>query len=423
MRPSFQNTFLGTLLLLAALSLFSQPHFENLSLSNPRRPFRVSSKVSASEEKTVYILYSTYGQLNNQVVSLVNALLLARNRNATLVLPYTQLGRESMADAALIGEEPSTRRQLVGDYFDLDILRAAHDVITPGEFFSSPAAVEMLSGANLSVPKRAERYYHRLFASAAVDNPLLPRTLIVTNETLKPRRLNNVCDFSLAYQLHTQYGVGMHGRFALLPSMFRRHNLNCTAMVPDWIGVRRAVVPRAEVRGAVETYRAKLIGPVLAIHLRVFINDDVGHFTAGSFVAMLYEKFAEEMDSAKTVFLAYSPSSQESCAVFDALKHRFAGQVVDSRDFAESFKDDERGVAKLVLTRVLFDMWMCVHSDVFLGRLGSSLSWNVVFWRQALWGQLQLEERVVAKPIWYELANFSTDGTSRKEGSVRGSGM
>jgi len=64
-------------------------------------------------------------------------------------------------------------------------------------------------------------------------------------------------------------------------------------------------------------------------------------------------------------------------------------------------------------------MWVCVKSTRFLGRVGSSLSWNVVYWRQMLRDEYNLAKDMTDYPLWYTLANFTNTGATRLEGRIQ----
>lgn len=233
-------------------------------------------------------------------------------------------------------------------------------------------------------------------------------------------RLRDVCDFSLDGTLEPVQGLGVNDRFVMLPVMFRQHNLNCSVEEVDWVSIRKGLIPRDEFLRAVDTFIGKLKRPVLAIHLRVFLNGDVGNFSAESFVTMLEHKFGEQMKAARTLFLAYSPSSDVGRQAFELLKEKFRGNVVDGSRIGEHFAPADKEFGLLGLAGVLMDMWVSVKSDWFVGRLGSSLSWNVVYWRQALQEEYALEKGVVERPLWYTLKDFSNSGAARDEGDVMG---
>eukprot|EP00177_Eucheuma_denticulatum_P007630 GFKZ01013882.1.p1 GENE.GFKZ01013882.1~~GFKZ01013882.1.p1 ORF type:complete len:479 (-),score=46.15 GFKZ01013882.1:393-1829(-) len=368
---------------------------------------------------------STYGQFNNQLVSLINALFVARRADAVLILPYTKLGKESTWDLRLAGLPKAARvkRELVGDYFNYSRLALHEHVVRPTQFFASVDAVDLFSRANLIVNYRSGNAYRKLFTQRAAQVALEKhiRPVEVSSPFHERGRVENVCDFSVEGTLRSVNGLGRNGRFTMLPIMLRRHNLNCSVEEKDWITLRRALVPRNEFLGVVDRFLSTLRRPVLAIHLRVFLNGDLDNFSAESYVSMLEHKFSEQLGEAQTLFLAYSPSSHISREIFGLLGRRFSGDVVDGSRIGKHFRIEDEAYRSLALSAVLMDMWVCVKSDMFIGRLGSSLSWNTVYWRQGLQEEYSLNKSLVAHPLWYSLPDFTTTGATRNEGNLLGS--
>lgn len=370
-----------------------------------------------------FLFYSAYGQFNNQLVSLINALFLARHADAILVLPYARLGKESTWDlrSRNLSTELASTRQLVGHYFNYSHLLHSNHAVLPEIFFQSRDGLQLLNAPKITVAYRTGSYFRRLFnfASKQYHDRSESHVNVLAPEHPK-KKLKHLCDMNPHHALATVNHLGRNGRFIFLPVVFRRHNLNCTAEEPQWVSIRSSLVPRDEFLNAVDAFMMTLPRPIFSIHLRFFLNGDLGNFTPRSVVDMILRDFEQQLSHVKTIFLAYSPSSVESREVFALLKAHFRGVVVDGSESERFFSPEDTAYAKLALSAVLFDMWVCVKSDMFLGRLGSSLSWNTVYWRQALWRQYHLEEHVVQQPLWYELSNFTTTAARRREGPVTG---
>ncbi len=164
---------------------------------------------------------------------------------------------------------------------------------------------------------------------------------------------------------------------------------------------------------AVDSFLETLERPIFAVHLRFFLNGDIGQFTPQSVVNMMYDHFGVQLEASKTLFVAYTPSSKESIRIVEILGQHFHGRVVGGNKIVGHLAPEAEYVTQLPLSKVLIDMWMCVKSDFFLGRLGSSLSWNIVYWRQALAKDYGLNPEVVKSPLWYALQDFSTTGAVR----------
>ncbi|PXF44002.1 hypothetical protein BWQ96_06235 [Gracilariopsis chorda] len=372
-------------------------------------------------DPTRYLLYvSEYGQLNNQIVSLINGIFFAKSLDAVLVLPFTSLGKESSRDALLANKTASRRtpHQLVFHYFNYSRLLSAHPVVSPVEFFRSEPGKTLLSFPNVTVSYRAGNYYKSLFRT--VTNTSHLSISVITHPSRRALSHPDYCNHDAVKELSRHYYQGFHPRFILMPIVFFRHNLNCTAVHPDWISMRRNLLPIDSFLEAVQRFLDTLDPPVLAIHLRLFLNGDLDNTDAYAIVQAFFIRFEEQLNHANTLFLAYSPSSEMSVKVFRLLRKRFSGHVVDGTTYASFFDPHHAHVAQLPLASVLFDMWVCVRSHLFAGRLGSSLSWNVVMWRMALRDQYGLESRVVNSPLWYTLENIATTGVKRKEGLLYG---
>ncbi|CAN8065733.1 unnamed protein product, partial [Agarophyton chilense] len=368
-----------------------------------------------------YVFYvASYGQFNNQLVSLVNAIYFARSLRAALVLPYTTLGKESSADARL-GHRSVGRvmnHQLVRDYFNYSRLLRSYPVLRPDQFFASRSGAELLARPNVTVSHRAGNYYRSLFRIAT--NSDKSPVLVITHRPPTPMPKPRYCLHDAQQEFRRHNNWGYDPKFALLPIIFFRHNLNCTSTHSDWISIRRHIIPNDAFLRAVERFLHTVQQPVLSIHLRLFLNGDVPNTSAEAIVDSFFRRFASQLSDVNTVFLAYSPSSQMSVQVFNLLGRRFHGAVVDGSTFKDFFETDTVHAAQLPLAPVLFDMWVCVRSRYFVGRLGSSLSWNVAMWRMALWEQYGLRRAVVDSPLWYALEHFSTTGVSRNEGHLYG---
>ena len=377
------------------------------------------------DSKPRYLLYTAgYGQFNNQLVSLINAIFMSRHANATLVLPFTTHGKESTWDAhqSNLHDQLRIPRRLVGDYFNYTLLASVTRIILPDIFFTSSDGTHLLNMPSVNVSYRSGGYYRSLFRKASVQylGRKRSRVHVLTPSVLVRKHMHHFCDLTPKHALQHVEGWGINNRYWLMPIVFRRHNLNCSVEEQDWINIRKALVPRDEFLYAVNKFIDILPKPVITLHLRLFLNGDVDAFAPQDLVDMLFTRFAEQLGEAGSLFVAYSPSSEMSGEVMTLLRNRFDGLVVEGREMRKFFEQGAEEWADLPLAAVLFDMWVCVKSKYFVGRLGSSLSWNVVYWRQALREEYSLENAVVDSPLWYTLESFSKNGKSRNEGPVHG---
>lgn len=362
---------------------------------------------------------SWYGQFNNQIVSLINALFIARNIEGVLVLPCEKLGKESVRDSRHIKmRRLFSTRELVGDYFNYTTLLSGADVVRFSDFMASTDGRELAQRKHIVVERKSGGFYRFLFEGRPRGRePEGPGVRVLSPNSTRPV-IDGVCDFRASRAVTHAQKRYRRDRFVFLPVVFRRHDINCSAADPYWVEVRRYLIPRSEFLRAVRAFMNTLRRPIFAIHLRVFLNGDIGQFTVDSYVAMLYKLFAAEMSTSRTLFIAYTPSSQESLKVVKELRKSFQGEVVSGQRIANFLDAEDNHVMLYPLTNVLMDMWVCVKSDSFLGRLGSSLSWNVVYWRQALAKEYGLDEDKVRSPLWYSLSNFTTTQAVRNEGNA-----
>lgn len=397
----------------------------NLAARDPILRDQLATQYSGDGARFIFYT-SAYGQFNNQLVSLVNALFISRHAKAILVLPYASLGKESIrnVERAGIRTELGVERQLVGDYFNYTRLLSFERIIRPDQFFASPDARDLFSLGSITVSYRSGNSYRKLFSQPSADFAAQSgQKFKVFSPPHRTAAIRNYCDFGLDTALAAEGQRGRHGRFVFLPIVFRKHSLNCTFEEPDWVPVRRGLVPRNEYMHAADTFLATLKRPIMAVHLRFFLNGDIGNFTVQSFVDMLFREFGHEFNQAASLFLAYSPSSHVSSEAYHIIKTRYDGAVIDGSTIPQFFQHTNSDYASFALSNVLLDMWICVKSDRFLGRLGSSLSWNTVYWRQALQAEYKLLPEQVSPPLWYTLRNFTTTSASRHEGPTLGSNL
>lgn len=369
-----------------------------------------------------FVLFNSwYGQFNNQIQALMNAISIARDLDAVLVLPCEKLGKESIRDSRNIKmRRLFSTRELVGAYFNYSLLVSAVHAVRPSEFLASTDGRELLNRKQIVVGAKSGGYYRFLFTGRKRGyDPGEPGVRVLDPESTKPR-LKNFCDFRASKALTHIQKLHRRDRFVLLPVTFRHHDINCSYIDPHWISLRRYLRPRNEFLVAVNSFITTLQHPILAVHLRFFINGDLGQFTPRSVVNMLYEQFGNQIDKANTIFLAYTPSSTESVQIYNLLKNEFHGIVVGGQMISQFLPPHAKNITELPLHSVLMDMWVCVKSDMFLGRLGSSMSWNVVYWRQVLAPDYALHDESVHQPLWYALSNFTTTGAMRYEGEPGG---
>lgn len=410
-------------------SIPAQPH----TLAIPNVGESIASfahRHADAHNQPVFILYKARsGQLNNQLISFFNALTIAKLANATLIAPFAFYGSESFIDFAnnrniffyikkfmqQYAYEPILKQlglflerdQLVGDYFDSDVLNRTQPVISIMDFLKSPAAEYLRSFPHVLVRNGDAGFFHmtlgrrtlfkqnvHIRSKAMMQDPMFGMENIASRRELD-------CNFNVSNHFRgLQYRAGVNGNFLFLSKLYRSHSLNCTATNPYWLDVRRFVQPRMEIRQLVDDALFAW-GKLLTLHLRLFPYDH-GKFTLDTYCNFFLNAYHTQITEADHIYIAYSASSEMSVAIVKQLRIAIGPEKVKTaQDFGNLY---ERGpVFDKGYIVTLVDMWTCVRSHVFIGRLGSSLSWNVVYWREAL-------QEVEMAQNFYKLQDFSVYG-------------
>ena len=379
---------------------------------------------AASHNLPVFVLYKARsGQLNNQLISFFNALTLAKRANATLIAPFAFYGSESYIDYAtgrsiffhiaarldLWIHQPLRKRlglffqhdDLVGDYFDGELLNETQPVVSSIQFLESPGVRHLQSFQAVLARHGDAAYYYmalgrrRFFGRNVNMRRIVTGPLSTTGAVASRKQLD--CNFNISHYFSgLNHHAGVNGNFLFLSKLYRSHSLNCTSKDPYWLDVRRYVQPRVEIRALIHDALRKW-GDVLAVHLRLFPFDD-GKFSVTKFINHFLQTANHQ--HVDYIYIAHSVSSKPSLQIIKLLRQHFGNdKILTASDFGNL---ESRGVAfQKRYSLPLVDMWTCVQSAHFFGRLGSSLSWNVVYWRQAFG---------VERHSFYSLSDFSLDG-------------
>lgn len=213
------------------------------------------------------------------------------------------------------------------------------------------------------------------------------------------------CNFNASDHFRgLQYSAGVNGNFLFLSRLYRSHSLNCTESNPYWLELRRYVQPRVEIRQLVDQHFAKW-GRVFSIHVRLF-PFDAGKFAFRTYCQYMVTRFDKQIKDSDTIYIAYSPSSKDSTAIVSELRRTLVNKRIATAADFDSLS--QRGpVFNKRYSIPFLDMWVCVRSNFFVGRLGSSLSWNVAYWRAAFAPSLS-----ETKHDFYQLKDFSDNGES-----------
>lgn len=420
--------------------LKSRPHPTTLpapleSLVIPGRSEDVLEFAHAHAHKKklpVYVFYKARsGQLNNQLISFFNALAIAKEANATLVAPFAFYGSESRIDFGtgrgfffhlreafdLYIHEAFLKSlglyykhdELVGDYIDGELINCTQPVISITQFMRSEGGAYLRTFPHVLTRRGDAPFYYMSLGKRR----LLEQNVNVrgahsgedssTSLERPASRKELDCNFNISdYFRGVPYRAGVNGNFLFLAKLYRSHSLNCTSVNQYWLNLRQYVQPVPEIRQVVAEALGSW-GIVLSLHLRLF-PFDIGKFSTTKFCNHFLSRFHEQLQSSDHLYIAYSVSSKKSIAIISELRKKLgAEKILTAREFGNLYDRgphfNKRYAAPLV------DMWTAVNSDFFVGRLGSSLSWNVVYWRQAFGKDTHRQAHQ-----FYQLLDFSTDG-------------
>ncbi|PXF44579.1 hypothetical protein BWQ96_05656 [Gracilariopsis chorda] len=385
-------------------------------------------------ELPVYLFYKARsGQLNNQLISFFNALTIAKEADAVLVAPFAFYGSESYVDFAqskgflyklyeacdLYIYQPFLKAiglfykhdELVGDYIDGSLLNKTQPVVSIMHFLKSPGADYLRTFPHVLARKGDAPFYYmslgkRTLFQENVNMRGEPAQNDLTSAFYKPASRRDLdCNFNVSDHFRgLQYSAGVNGNFLFLSRLYRSHSLNCTESNPYWLELRRYVQPRVEIRELVEQHLVQW-EKVLAIHVRLFPSD-FGKFAVRRYCQYMLKRFDKQIRDSDTLYIAYSSSSEDSAAIVSELRRTLADKrIATAADFGSL---RQRGpVFNKRYTIPFLDMWVCVWSNFFVGRLGSSLSWNVAYWRAAFSPGVS-----ETKHEFYQLKDFSDNGES-----------
>lgn len=400
----------------------------------PRRDENVLSfahEYAKKHDLPVYVLYKARsGQLNNQLISFFSALIIAKQANATLVAPFAFYGSESYIDFSigrgfmfhlrqafdtyvyqaflkLLGLQYK-HDELVGDYIDGALLNRSQPIVSILDFRRSRGGKYLSTLPQVLTRKGDAPFFYMTLGKRS----LLETNVNIRGETVDENldtsqspasRKELDCNFNVSvYFRGLQFNAGVNGNYLFLSKLYRSHSLNCTSANPYWLKLRRFVQPRIEIRQLVAA-RMTRWKKVMAVHLRFFPFDQ-DKFLPSIFCNFFLSRFQHQIKKVDRVYIAYSISSKESTVILSQLQQRLGSErIITAHDYGNLYT---KGPAfNKRYTAPLVDMWTCVNSHYFIGRLGSSLSWNVVYWRQSL-----RKEGSDKFHDFYQLIDFSTTG-------------
>ena len=363
-------------------------------------------RYSTSNKLPIYVFYpvGSTGQLNNQIMALINALCISKAINATLVVAPVHHGeesnrdwykRQSMMGIALRSTKnilsrffmfdyfyPKSSESLLGDYFDPVLIKQLQPIVTREEFIRMRSGIVLKKLPKILVRKgEARDYFDSFQRKISITGQIEADESENNNQKIFSRKELD-CNFDIKPIFQgVQYRAGINQNFVFLPRIFRSHLLNCTKFGDHWLHARSYLQPHPRIRQIFETERSKW-GTYLAIHLRFKPSDEMV-IEPSLFLKMLVQNYLSTIEAVEHVYVAFSPSSEASTIIVDQMRSFFGSRkIITAAHFLKSNSDEN--VLNFKYSVTLLDMWSCVKSTYFIGREASSLSMNVIYWRESL---------------------------------------
>lgn len=273
------------------------------------------------DDATRYLMYfPLYGQLNNQVMSLINALVLAKTLGAVLVVPRVEAGFDSRFGSSSTRAGPF----ILGDYFDWDRIARVQGIIHMDEFLALPVAAKAARQGKLVVTstfnsrtlaKEKSFYPYDLFfrpterpreETDAQKREIEARLGINSPKVGKCRTWFDTIEEAAKMDIKT------NGRVYLMSCMYQTitEEWGCQDDVPYWYEIRRHLVPRDEIRRTIaEWYDDNFEAPTLAVHLRLLFRDETiletTLYDVISSTLQAESNGTNSLASFRTIYLAY----------------------------------------------------------------------------------------------------------------------
>ncbi|KAK4528818.1 hypothetical protein GAYE_SCF65G6765 [Galdieria yellowstonensis] len=394
--PCFRTaTFLVTFCIGLVLLSFS-------SLDKNEIAIRYATKSSHPSNR--YVLYdSRYGSLNNQLNSLFNSLVIAKQLNATLVLgyAYTPGGGYALRD-----DGRSNHSYLVGHYFDAKLLNSVQPIIFMDEYLQLDRARHPLPFYVDSAQEstRNGNYYRQLGLNITIhwltkkqreDPPHSPQRQHVCEQILgrgkKILQQKDCRDILLGFSFTNLY--------------------NCTWYDEWWYAVRRFVQPKSVILQSVRTFVQRVRHPLVVVHVRYVGGSDAPNNhqqhhnntnlrTDHSFYETIYQHLKRynshhhHHSTIGSIYVVGMKDKRQAIRVDGAIDYlsKKLPQVdwytcANLTNCAESYDrnslyEEDMSAFRGYYSVILLDQWMGVESDYFLGRSASTFSQNIVYWKQ-----------------------------------------
>ncbi|GJQ15746.1 hypothetical protein GpartN1_g7537.t1 [Galdieria partita] len=331
-----------------------------------------------------YVVYdSRYGSLNNQLNSLFNSLVIARDLNATLVLgyAYTPGGGHALRD-----DHHSTHSYLVGQYFDAKLLNSVQPILNMDDYLK------------LQNPKRALNLYVESTQESNRNGDYYQSLgLNVTIRKLKAQDTSHVCEkiLSRGRRIWASCQGQPQGACDDILLGFSFTNLyNCTWYDDWWYRVRNFVQPKSVIQQSVRQFVSQVRHPLVVAHVRFVGGSDAPNDTfydnIFQYLKQYESKYQQRIGS---IYMVGMKDQRQTIRVDKSIQYLSKRLTLvdwytcaNVTNCAESnhrneFYDQDESAFGGYYSVILLDQWMGVESDYFIGRSASTFSQNIVYWK------------------------------------------
>ncbi|EME26723.1 hypothetical protein Gasu2_13810 [Galdieria sulphuraria] len=331
-----------------------------------------------------YVLYdSRYGSFNNQLNSLINSLVIAKNLNATLVLgyAYTPGGGHALRD-----DRHSNHSYLVGHYFDAKLLNSVQPILEMDDYLKLYDSKRSLSlfVESTEESNRNGDYYQSLGVNVTIQRWYAQDSLHVCERILgRGKRIWTICQGQQKKDCDT-----------ILLGFSFTNLYNCTWYDEWWYQVRNFIRPKDVIQQSIQEFVSQVRHPLLVVHVRFVGGSDAANHTFYSNILQHLKRYESEyQENIGSIYMVGMKDKRQSIRVDESIRYlsKRLTQVdwytcANLTNCAESshrnqFYDQDNSAFRGYYGVILLDQWMGVESDYFIGRSASTFSQNIVYWR------------------------------------------
>lgn len=316
--------------------------------------------------------------VDHQVTSIVTLLALAKNISALAVLPALASGYA----AGAAGREERDEGSLLGDYFDIERVRAVQAVMTMGEFRGGADYAVLKNAAGLEFPKgSAEEYEARLGVLGDVSS----NEVAFGMPNVDPEATGQRCD---AFE-GTVWQTG-EARFVFLERVHFFH-FCAERFMPWWYDVRKFLVPRQEYGVVADSFMGS--EKVTVVHIRDLLD------AQGERGVEEIERYARQIVDVLrgrrgTLYLGFSNRGRSVKRVAELFEGEFenvkncshlyaCGRSVDPALFNPRLSDANfRMLFETPVGSSMVEWALSMRSEFFVGNIHSPYSRNVGLYRK-----------------------------------------